>query len=76
MQDKYREIKNPPTYPMCELSNGDIVQFMAYGDAEHTQEKWRVFNDHQKRYIYLNEHDMWADGEGNVLVGISTVRGI
>lgn len=71
---EYRKVEEPLSYPMIELSNGDIVQFMAY--AEEDQELWRVFNDHNKKYLYLREHKIWATKGGDVLLGLTIVKEI
>jgi len=71
----FREAK-PLVCPMVELNNGDIVQFMAYADGEYNREIWRVFNDHDKRYLYLTDKGKWATREGNILPGIKAVKEI
>jgi len=69
-----KQITHPTTHPMVELSNGDIVQFMAMSTED--REVWRVFNDHEKKYLHLRESGIWATIAGDVLPGITIKRKI
>ena len=72
--DNYKEIKHIPVYPMCELNNGIILQFMAYNNAEQTEEIWRVFNNKFVKFIYDNVSNFWMNDDRDVLEDVYRVR--
>ena len=70
---KVKEV-TPLVYPMYELSNGDIVQFMAYGWNGY--EVYKQFNDPARRFYYDRDNGFWYAANKNVMKDVKIERKI
>lgn len=68
----YVDVKEKQEVKEVLLSNGEIVQLMEISASG--LETWHVFNDDKKKYFYSEVEDVWADMDGNVLVGIKVEK--